>query len=82
MPSDNHSKEYLLRQKRMEDALNLGTPDRIPVAPVAIHYYTSRARGISNKDSMYQIERRIQSLKEMTIEDRYLFPTLNQHLVV
>ncbi len=62
------SPEYLARQKRMEDALNLKTPDRVPVAPVALHYYTSRARGISNRDSMYQIERRLQSLKEMTIQ--------------
>jgi hypothetical protein len=52
----------------MEDALSLNTPDRIPVAPVVVHYYTSRAKGISNRDSMYQIDRRLQSLKEMTVK--------------
>jgi hypothetical protein len=62
------SPEFLIRQKRLQDAFNLIKPDRVPIAPVTLHYYSTRAKGISNKDAMYQWERRLQSLKELTIE--------------
>jgi uroporphyrinogen-III decarboxylase len=65
------STEFLTRQKRLEDAFNLRKPDRVPVAPVTLHYYSTRAKGISNKDAMYQWERRLQSLKESTIEHNW-----------
>ena len=61
------SPEFLARKKRIEDAFNLRQPDRTPVAPVVLHYYPTRAMGISNKDSMYQYDRRLQALKEVTI---------------
>ncbi|MCR4393765.1 MAG: hypothetical protein NUV31_05260 [Dehalococcoidales bacterium] len=67
--SDNlPSPTFLARQKRMEDAFNLIRPDRIPVAPVVIHYYPTRVKGISNKDVMYHWDKRLQMLKELTIE--------------
>ena len=62
------SPEFLARKKRIEDAFNLRQPDRTPVAPVVLHYYPTRAMGISNKDSMYQYDRRLQALKEVTIK--------------
>lgn len=62
------SPEYLARQKRLEYAFNLKKPDRIPVAPVTLHYYPTRVRGISNKDAMYHWDRRLASLKELTVE--------------
>ena len=54
------SPEFLARQKRLEDAFNLRKPDRIPVAPVTLHYYPTRVKGISNKDAMYHWDRRLQ----------------------
>ena len=65
------SPEFLARQKRIEDAFNLRKPDRVPITPVTIHYYPTRARGISNRDSMYQMEKRLQALKEVTIEHNW-----------
>jgi hypothetical protein len=59
---------FLARQKRIEDAFNLIRPDRVPVVPVVIHYYPTRVKGISNKDSMYHWDKRLQVLKELTIE--------------
>ena len=60
--------EFIARQKRIEDAFNLRKPDRIPVAPVTLHYYPTRAEGISNKDAMYQWGKRLQAIKTVTIE--------------
>ncbi len=68
MLSFQPSPEYLARQKRLEDAFNLIRPDRIPIAPVTLHYYPTKVRGISNRDAMYQWDRRLQMLKELTIQ--------------
>ena len=68
MMSFQPSPAFLARQKRLEDAFNLIQPDRVPVAPLTLHYYPTRVRGISNKDAMYQWDRRLQVLKELTIE--------------
>jgi hypothetical protein len=62
------SLEFLARQQRLENAFNLVRPDRIPVAPVTLHYYPTRVKGISNKDAMYHWDRRLQMLKELTVE--------------
>ncbi len=61
------SPEFLARKKRIEDAFILRQPDRVPVAPVVLHYYPTRVAGISNKDAMYQIDRRLQALREVTV---------------
>jgi len=45
------SPEFLARAKRMDDAINLRKPDRVPVAPLVVHYFASRSLGISNKDA-------------------------------
>ena len=65
------SPEFLARKKRMGDAFNLRQPDRVPVAPVVLHYYPTRAMGISNKDAMYQYDRCLQALKEVTIRHNW-----------
>jgi hypothetical protein len=65
------SPEYLARQKRLEDAFNLIRPDRVPVAPVTLHYYPTKVKGISNRDAMYQWDRRLQMLKELTIQHNW-----------
>ena len=62
------SPEFLARKQRIENAFSLRQPDRVPVAPVVLHYYPTRVAGISNKDAMYQYGRRLQALKEVTIK--------------
>ncbi len=47
------SAEYEARKERLEDAIALKKPDRVPVAPFVGIYYPTRIKGISNKDNMY-----------------------------
>ena len=56
------SPEFLARQKRLDDAMNLRKPDRVPVAPLVVHFYPPKIKGISNKDAMFSpetLERRV-----------------------
>ena len=56
--------EFLERTKRLDAAMHLRKPDRVPVAPLCLHFYATKVRGISNKDAMYQQSKRFQALKE------------------
>jgi uroporphyrinogen-III decarboxylase len=56
--------EYLSREKRIEDAFNLRKPDRVPIAPAVVHYYPTRANGISNKDAQYDVKATLEIWKE------------------
>jgi uroporphyrinogen-III decarboxylase len=47
------SAEYEARKKRLEDAIQLKKPDRVPIAPVIGIFYPTRIKGISNKDNMF-----------------------------
>lgn len=61
------SPEFLARAKRMDDAMHLRKPDRIPVAPLVVHYYPTRIKGISNRDAMYYPGQTALAWKEATI---------------
>ncbi len=63
------SADYLARQKRMEDAFSLRQPDRVPVAPVVIHYYAALAAGMSHRDAQYDLRRNLQALKDATLKN-------------
>jgi uroporphyrinogen-III decarboxylase len=65
------SPEYLARQKRIFDAISLTKPDRVPVAPLVIHYYATRAKGISNQDAMYSFAQSNEIWKETTIRHNW-----------
>lgn len=67
MENTNHS-AFQARQKRLDDAIALRTPDRVPVAALFSHYYATRKAGLSNKISQYDIEKRCAALREVTIE--------------
>ena len=67
-PPFDPSPEFLARQKRIEDAMSLKKPDRIPVAPAVVHYYPTRAKGISNRDAHYNIEQTLEVWKETTVK--------------
>ena len=62
-PAFQPSPEFLARAKRMDDAMHLRKPDRVPVAPLVVHYYPTRVRGISNKEAMYHPEKSVQAWK-------------------
>ena len=51
------SPEYLARQKRIDDAMNLRKPDRVPVVPINYLYYPTRQKGISNREAMYDLDK-------------------------
>jgi hypothetical protein len=61
------SPEFLARQKRLDDAMNLRKPDRVPVAPLVVHYYPTKIKGISNKDAMFSPEVTAQAWKDATL---------------
>lgn len=67
MPGFEPTSEFLARNKRMDDAMHLRKPDRVPIAPLCMHFYSTRVRGISNKDAMYQREKMLNALKEDTL---------------
>jgi len=67
-PAFEPSPAFLARQKRIEDAFNLRRPDRVPVAPAVVHYYSTRSRGISNKDAQYHLDKTLEASKEATIK--------------
>jgi uroporphyrinogen-III decarboxylase len=68
-PAFQPSPEFLARQQRMEDAFDLRQPDRVPVAPVVIHYYAALAAGMSHRDAQYDPERNLRALKEATLKN-------------
>jgi uroporphyrinogen-III decarboxylase len=70
-PTFQPSPEFLARAKRMDDAMHLRKPDRVPVAPLVVHYYPTRVRGISNKDAMYHPERAVQAWKEAALQHNW-----------
>lgn len=65
------SQEFLARQKRLDDAMNLRKPDRVPVAPLVVHYYPTRVRGISNKEAMYDPDKTAEAWKEATVQHNW-----------
>ena len=53
----------------MEDAFNLRRPDRVPVAPVVVHYYAARAAGMSHREAQYRSDLNLLALKEATLKN-------------
>jgi uroporphyrinogen-III decarboxylase len=66
VPLDNSS-AYAVRQKRIDDAMHLRQPDRVPVVPLSVNYYPTRSRGISNKQALHSPGETFGILKEITI---------------
>ena len=66
-PAFQPTPEYLARARRMDNAMHLRKPDRVPVAPLVVHFYATRIKGISNRDAMYEQDKAFAALKEATI---------------
>lgn len=67
-PTFEPSAEYQARRQRLDAAMHMQRPDRIPVVPLVIHYYPTRVRGISNADAMYHMDRTLQAWRDATLE--------------
>ncbi|MCX8021740.1 MAG: hypothetical protein N2745_03100 [Syntrophorhabdaceae bacterium] len=65
------SPEFLERKSRLEAAFTLSGPDRIPVAPIVMHYYPTRLKAISNREAMYEHERTALVWKEITLKHNW-----------
>jgi hypothetical protein len=68
VPAFEPSPEFLARRKRLDDAMSIQKPDRVPIAPLVVHYYPTRAAGITNKNAMYDCESTLKVWKETTIK--------------
>jgi len=55
----------------MDDAMHLRKPDRVPVAPLTVHFYPTRVRGISNRDAMYQPEKTFQAWAQAVVRHNW-----------
>ena len=55
----------------MDDAMHLRKPDRVPVAPMAITFYPTKVRGISNRDAMYYPEKTYQAWTEAIVRHNW-----------
>ena len=67
MDKNTKKPEFLTRIKRIEDAMSLRKPDRVPIAPAVVHYYPTRAKGISNREAQYNIKKTLEVWKETII---------------
>jgi hypothetical protein len=56
-----------LREKRLNDAASLRTPDRVPVAPL-VHYYANVSQGVSNAAMHYDLALRNRVFRDTTLE--------------
>lgn len=62
---------YQARQKRLDDAIALRKPDRVPVAPLMTHYYATKVAGLTNTVAQYDIEKRCAAHREQTISNDF-----------
>ncbi|MCJ7733226.1 MAG: hypothetical protein MUP11_01645 [Anaerolineales bacterium] len=62
---------YSLRTKRFEDAVSLKGPDRVPVIPIGVQFFDTIQAGLSNKQAMYETERRYQIWQSFVSEYQF-----------
>lgn len=60
--------EYMAREKRLQDAVKLTRPDRVPVMPLNVLYYANKALGISNKEGQYDYKKRFECMRRIVTE--------------
>ncbi|MGD9217351.1 MAG: uroporphyrinogen decarboxylase family protein [Desulfobacteraceae bacterium] len=67
MTGENTKKDYLARKKRMEDAMAMRKPDRVPVAPIAMTFYPTNIKGISNREAMFNMDHTYRIWREIIV---------------
>ncbi len=60
--------QFDARLKRINDAISLKVPDRVPVTSSHMLYYMTRQKGISNAEAMVNHEKRLAAWRDVTIE--------------
>jgi len=60
------AQQYEARLKRVNDAIGLRVPDRVPVACCQMMYYMTRVSGISNREAMLDHAGRLKAWREVT----------------
>jgi uroporphyrinogen-III decarboxylase len=63
---DKSQEAYRRREQRINDAVSLKKPDRVPVMPLNCLYYATRAVGISNKIAQQDYTKRLELLRKIT----------------
>ena len=66
-PGVRPSLELIARQKRLQDAINLRKPDRVPIAPMWM-YYPNACRGIANREMHYNRPLHVKLLRDTIVE--------------
>ncbi len=67
-PGFNPSPEFLVRQKRLDDAMYLRKPDRVPLAPIVVMFYPTNEKGLPTKTAMYDHKTAFKAWKEVTLQ--------------
>ncbi len=60
--------QFDARLKRINDAIRLQVPDRVPVASSHMLYYMTRQKGISNAEAMVNHQKRLAAWRDVTLE--------------
>jgi len=64
--NESAQEQYDARLKRINDAISLKVPDRVPVTPSHAMYYMTKVLGISNKEAMLDHDKRLNAWKTVT----------------
>lgn len=70
-PEFKPSPEYLERARRLDTAMSLKKPDRVPVVPLVVHYYAAKLAGLSHKDAGYDMRAAGRAMKEATLRHQW-----------
>ena len=66
--ANNGKEQYEARLKRINDAISLTPPDRVPVAPLVSHFYATIQAGMTKKEAMYDHDKRFAVWQKITQE--------------
>ena len=66
--SESAKEQFDARLKRINDAISLKVPDRVPVASSHMLYYMPRLKGISNAEAMTNHAKRLAAWRDVTID--------------
>lgn len=60
--------QYYARHQRFIDSVALSGPDRVPVIPIAVHFFDTIQASLSHQDAMYRLEERYRVWKDFVLQ--------------
>ncbi len=69
MPSESNQVLYRQRLKRVQDAVCLRVPDRVPLIPSG-HFFVTNSAGLSTREAMFDHDRLEAAWKKFTLDTR------------